>query len=138
MKYRYLFLLVGLSLNVSAQTKFNYGGPFTVDALKSNEGLVEMVVPRETPISIVFKGCDYAKSTHEDSNMLVAGRYSGGRSVIIKNDFTESTRGVYPVNINTNEGLMHTIVLVPAPKDYSLSKINLKLVIESTFECSHS
>ena len=96
-----------------------------------------MVVPRGAPIAVVFKGCDYAKSVYEDSKYMSSQLQSDGKSVIISNSFPKSTQEVFPVNIKTKEGLMHTIALVPALEGYSLSKINLKLVIENDFECSH-
>ena len=133
-----LLLAAALSLDTSANTRFNYGGPFIVNALQSNEGLVEMIVPRGAPVTIVFKGCDYATSVHDDSRLISYNRHGDGKSVLISNHFKDSTQGVFPVNIKTRAGLIHTIALIPAPKNYSVSSINLKLVIENSFDCKNS
>lgn len=140
MKNFFILPIFIFSFSVNAGSIYKYEGPFVVNALKSNEGIIEMTVPRDGTVAVIFKGCDRVKSIDVGRfrNMIRKSIYSGGKSATLTNNFGSKTTGVFPINIITNEGLMHTLVLIPAPEDYKVSGIQLKVVIKNTFKCKSS
>jgi len=147
MKYVVALLALFFSVGVYSETPYNFdGGPFIVDAVKSNEGVLEIVVPRkETSISIVLKGCDrvdyvegYGTNTHR---YAVTHSISNSRkSVTLRSEAYlnlggKYKEGRYPVNIHTTEGLVHTVAVVVPPKNYNASNTPLKAIIEHSSEC---
>ncbi len=126
-----------ISLLEKNYDKFHrWGGPFLIDAHRSNEGVIEMLGSPGNLATIVFKGCDKAVKIR-DSSPISALITASGKSVTVKNTLSKDHKEevIGTLVITTAQSLTHEIVFVFPGKAVKEKSADLKTVIDYQGQC---